>query len=150
MKYLKVRFPNYTNGNEIYLKKEKKKKKKECFASIYIQFGRISRLEKERKEETLSAGAISARKRDGRRKKPPSRQLSILSRRSHPCKGLARATPKSRENICSGCPPPSVFVRSLENFASVMRTTALRVENSIKHFSRAIDQEIFNAISTMR
>lgn len=145
MKYLKVRFPNYTNGNEIYFKKEKKKKK-ECFASIYIYPVWSNFSTRERKEETLSAGAISARKRDGRRKKPPSRQLSILS---HPYKGLARATPKSRENICSGCPPPSVF-GSLENFASVMRTTALRVENSIKHFSRAIDQEIFNAISTMK
>ena len=127
------------NGNEIYLKKEKKKKKKKkgSFGSVYIHFRRRldSRKEGETEtEETLSAGAISARKRDGRRKKPPSRQLSILSRRSYPYKGLARATPKSRENICSGCPPPSVF-GSLENFAAVMRTTAPRVENSIKNLS---------------
>lgn len=92
------------NGKEIYFKKGKKKKRKkkeESFGSIRIHIRRISRLEKGGRdsEGRLSAGAISARKRDGRRKKPPSRQLSILSRLSHPCTKARPEPPQSLARI---------------------------------------------------
>ena len=57
---------------------------------------------------TLSASdAISASERDGRSAKKSHPRSSYQSPRLPPLQ--RQATLKSRENICSGCPPPCVF-----------------------------------------